>query len=194
MESNSTVISKRAWSIVRVFFFMLRKGFAKGKLMMNLNLMLKRPGKLAGKAIANHISHHHGGSATFHDVPLHFSTAREYEFSCSNTPNYSFFSKRRNPRHLFACAQAPLTLDDDTVAVHNALKVALEMLDDKKYKDVVEASPELLGFGRTAMGRQLRVTDLPFPVQDGNNDRDDPVDEAAEEFIKRFYRELRKQG
>ncbi|XP_054779554.1 uncharacterized protein LOC129287428 [Prosopis cineraria] len=195
MESNLPLISKRLCSIVRVFFFMLRKGFAKRKLVMGLNLMLKRPGKLASKAIANFISHHHHHGSSADDAPLQFSTAREYEFSCSNTPNYSFFSKRRHARHLFACAHAPLTLDDDVVVVNNALKKALEMLDDDKYKDAVEASPALPGFGRTptATARQLRVTDSRFPVQDGDNDRDDQVDEAAEEFIKRFYKELRKQ-
>ncbi|KAI9107774.1 hypothetical protein K1719_021110 [Acacia pycnantha] len=53
MESNLPVISKRVWSILRVVFIMLQKGFTKRKLLMDLNLMLKRPGKLAGKAIAN---------------------------------------------------------------------------------------------------------------------------------------------
>ncbi|XP_054782065.1 uncharacterized protein LOC129289325 [Prosopis cineraria] len=192
MESNLPVISKRACSVARVVFFMLRKGFAKGKLMMDLNLMLKRRGKLAGKAIANFISHHHHHGSSADDASLQFSTAREYEFSCSNTPNYSFFSKR-HPRHLFACAHAPLTSDDDAVAVNNALTVALEMLDDKKGKDVVEASPALPWFRRTRTVRQVRVTDSPFPVQDGNDDRDDQVNEAAEEFITRFYKELRKQ-
>ncbi|XP_054782370.1 uncharacterized protein LOC129289602 [Prosopis cineraria] len=195
MESNLPVISKRAWSIVRVVFFMLRKRFAKAKLLMDLNLMLKRPGKIAGKAIANLISlHHHGSFAAYNnDASLHFSTAREYEFSCGNTPNYSFFSKRRHPLHLFDCAHTPLTLDDDAVVVNNALKKALEMLDDNKYSDVAKGSPALTGFGRTPAARQMRVTDSPFPVKDGNDEKDDQVDEAAEEFINRFYRGLKKQ-
>ncbi|XP_028778918.1 uncharacterized protein LOC114735400 [Neltuma alba] len=193
MESNLPAISKRVWSTVRVLYFMLRKGFIKGKLLMELNLMLKRPGKLAGKAIANFISHHHGTSAASHDAHLRFSTAREYEFSCSNTPNYGFFS-RRHPRRFFACAHAPLTLDDDDmVAVNNALKAALEMVDDEKRMDGVEASPALPGFGRTPVARQVRVTDSPFRVQDGNDFGDHQVDKAAEKFIERFFRDLRKQ-
>ena len=57
---------------------------------------------------------------------------------------------------------------------------------------VVEASPALPGFGRSPMVRQLRVTDSPFPV--GEEDKDNQVDKAAEDFIKRFYKELRKQA
>jgi hypothetical protein len=56
---KAPVISKKVWSMVRVVFFMLRKGISKGKLMMGLNMMLKRHGKLAGKAIANLMFHHH---------------------------------------------------------------------------------------------------------------------------------------
>ncbi|XP_028778936.1 uncharacterized protein LOC114735413 isoform X2 [Neltuma alba] len=179
---------------------MLRKGFTKPKLLMNLNLILKRPRKLAGKAIANLISHHHhhhhGAAAASHDAQLQLSTPRgdEYEFSCSNTPNYSFFSKR-DPCQFFACAHAPLTLDDDTAAVNDALKVALEMVGDKKGKDVVvEASPALHWSGRTRAVRKVRITDSPFPVTDGDDDGKHQVDEAAEVFINMFYKELRTQG
>ncbi|KAK4269327.1 hypothetical protein QN277_022498 [Acacia crassicarpa] len=202
MENNLPVLSKRVWSIVRVAFFMLRKGLTKPKLLMHLNVMLKCPGKLAGKAIVDLISHnrhhsHHGTStATSQNAHLQFTTAREYEFSCSNTPKYSFFSKHRHiPRHFFACAHAPLTLDDETAAVNNALKVALEMLDDKKCKDMaVEEDPTLPASGRTQMVRPVRVTDSPFPVQDCDGIGDHQVDKAADEFIERFFNELRKQG
>ncbi|XP_028798053.1 uncharacterized protein LOC114753536 [Neltuma alba] len=196
MESNLPVLSKRVWNMVRLVFFMLRKGFNKPKLLMDLSLMLKRPGKLAGKAIADLITHHHhchhGSSTASDDTYLRFSTAREYEFSCSNKPNYSFFSKR-HPRRFFTCAHAPLTLDDDVVTVNNALQVALDKLDDQKCKHAVDASPALPGFGRTPTVRQLRVTDSPFPVQDGSDDGDHRVDNAAEEYIERVFKELRKQ-
>ncbi|KAI9107837.1 hypothetical protein K1719_021173 [Acacia pycnantha] len=198
--SNLPVISKRVWSIVRVLFFMRPKGFTKPKLLMHLNLMLKLPGKLAGKAVANLISHHHhshhGISAASHDAPLQFCTAREYEFSCGNAPKYNFFSKRHTiPRHFPACAHAPLTLDDGAVEVNNALKLVSEMLKyDKKGKAVMEASPAVPASGRTRMVRQVRVTDSPFPVQYCDDDGDHQVDKAAEEFINSFYMELMKQG
>lgn len=207
MENNLPVISKKVWSIARILFFMHPKGFTKPKFFMHLNLMLKLPAKLAGKAFANLIHHHHrhnhhsSAAPSSLDTPLHFFTPREYEFSCSNTPNYyTFFSnnKRHLPRHFLACTHAPPTLDDDTVVaeVNNALNMvaALEMRDDKKGKGVmVEAySPVVSRSGPNRAIRQVRVTDSPFPVHGGGGDH--LVDMAAEEFIESFYKELRKQG
>ncbi|RDX71213.1 hypothetical protein CR513_49468, partial [Mucuna pruriens] len=175
MESNTAVIAKRVWNIIRVAFFMLRKSISKGKLMMHLNVMLKRRGNLAGKAND--------------DRRLQFSAAREYEFSCSNTPN-NFFAKRHRHNPFFACTHAPPTLDDDL------LKGVLEMLNNEA---VVEASPSpsaapLPELGRSPMVvRQLRVTDSPFPLRDSEDDKDNHVDKAAEDFIKRFYKDLKKQ-
>ncbi|KAK7325153.1 hypothetical protein VNO77_29273 [Canavalia gladiata] len=187
MEGNVPVLAKRVWSMVRVVFFMFRKGISKAKFMMDLNIMLKRRGKIAGKAIANlmfhHHHHHHHRS---HDSHLQFSAPREYEFSCSNTPNFFGKRNRNNHSHFFTCAHAPSTRDDDVVTV-NAMKAVLEMLNNEV------ASPALPGFGRSPMVRQLRVTDSPFPLREMEDGNDNHVDKAAEEFIKRFYKELSKQ-
>ena len=170
--------------------------------MMDLNIMLKRRGKIAGKAISNLMFHHshHGGSASSRfsgDRKLQFSAPREYEFSCSNTPHYFFpISKRHRHSHshshshslFFACAHAPATEDDDVVTF-NAVKAALDKLNINE--TIMEASPALPGFGRSPMVRQLRVTDSPFPLREAEEDRDHQVDKAAEEFIKKFYKELK---
>uniref|UniRef100_A0A2N9FQ26 Avr9/Cf-9 rapidly elicited protein 146 n=1 Tax=Fagus sylvatica TaxID=28930 RepID=A0A2N9FQ26_FAGSY len=197
MEPNvPPVIAKRIWSIVRVAFFMLRKGISKRKLMLDLNMMMKR-GKVAGKAISNLMFHHHHHHDPDHHVS--FSAPREYEFSCSNTPNYSFhINKRRHHNHnhnthhhsnFFACAHAPSILDDDVATVKAFNEVVLEMMNNE---GMVEASPALPGFGRSPMVRQLRITDSPFPLRDIDEDSVH-VDKAAEEFIERFYKELRQQ-
>lgn len=187
MEQNVPVSAKRIWSIVRVAFFMLRKGLSKrSKLMLDLNMMMKR-GKIASKALSNLMFNHHHRNLS--------SAPREYEFSCSNTPNFAFpiNNKRRNQAqnhhsHFFACAHSPQTLDDDVATVNAVKAVLAEMLNN----DVVaEASPALPGFGRSPMVRQLRITDSPFPLRD--TDEDCQVDKAAEEFIQRFYRQLRQQ-
>lgn len=163
---------------------------------MDLNMMLKRRSKLAGKAITNLMfPHHHGGSTSSrrnNDTTQKFSTTREYEFSCSNTPNYIFAlnnNKRNRHNNFFACAHAPHTLEEETVAV-NVVKVVLENMVNNR-EVMVEASPALPGFGRTPNVRQLRVTDSPFPLHD--TDTEAEVDKAAEAFIKRFYTQLRKQ-
>ncbi|CAL5199936.1 unnamed protein product [Lathyrus oleraceus] len=189
MENNLPVISKRVWSLVRLAFIMTRKGISKGKLMINLNIILKRHTKLAGKAIANLISHHphHGGSTSnchSHDSHSQFTSSREYEFSCSNSHSHFFSIGKRHHSHKHN-AQAPPTHDDE-VTTMNAMKAVLEMLNNDQA--IVEASPALPGFGRSPMMRQLRVTDSPFPLRDDNE-----VDKAAEDFINRFYCQLRMQ-
>ncbi|KAL8522475.1 hypothetical protein ACS0TY_012586 [Phlomoides rotata] len=55
------------------------------------------------------------------------------------------------------------------------------------------ASPQLPGFGPSPMVRKLRVTDSPFPLRDVWEDSH-VVDEAAEEFILKFYKDLRHQN
>ncbi|OIW03800.1 hypothetical protein TanjilG_30076 [Lupinus angustifolius] len=198
MESNLPIIAKKVWSMVRVVLFMLRKGFSKGKLMLDLNMVLKRRGKLAGKAIANLMFHHHhngGSTSTRRDSNLQFSAQREYEFSCSNTPNYFFpigrkHHRNHNNNHLFTCAHAPPPVDEEM----NAVKAVLEMLNMNNTETMVEStysSPALPGFGKSPMVRKLRVTDSPFPLD--TDDKDNMVDKKADEFIKRFYKQLRKQ-
>ncbi|RDY12252.1 hypothetical protein CR513_02974, partial [Mucuna pruriens] len=191
MESNAPVLAKRVWNMVRVLFFMPRKGISKGKLMMDLSMMLKRRGKLAGKAIANLMSHHHHHHHHHGESALKFSAPREYEFSCSNTPNNLFsFPIGKRHRHFFACAHAPPTKDDEAETM-KAMMAVLEILNNDV--KVEAASPALPGFGRSPMVRQLRVTDSPFPLRDNDADNDNQVDKKAEEFIKRFYKDLKDQ-
>ncbi|KAK8618821.1 hypothetical protein V6N13_132800 [Hibiscus sabdariffa] len=206
MEQNLPVISKRVWNIVRAVLFMVRKGFlSKKKLMLDLNMVLKR-GKIASaKAIANLMFHHHRqrqvSPSSFTPVSKAAAAVQEYEFSCSNTPNYifPFNHKKKNGstnnyyHHLFACVHAPPTHDDDNLATMNAVKVVLEMLNNNDMEGVVAASPMLPGFGQTPLARQLRVTDSPFPLRDTDEDNS-YVDRAAEDFINRFYKDLKQQN
>ncbi|KAL6996429.1 hypothetical protein U1Q18_006559 [Sarracenia purpurea var. burkii] len=215
------VVARKLWNIVRVMFFMVRKGISKRKLMVDLNMMMKR-GKIAGKAIQNLMFHHHSSASSHrrsHDGRPSYSAPGEYEFSCSNSPAFDPFhliSKRKNhnthqnSHHFFSCAHASPTDDDEVTA--NAVKKALAMINgeaaaaggspafsgflqspmvlDMIYSEL--SSPALPGFGRTPMVRQLRITDSPFPIRDV--DEDSHVDEAAEEFIAKFYKDLRKQN
>ncbi|KAL4292093.1 hypothetical protein GQ457_14G006340 [Hibiscus cannabinus] len=210
MEQNLPVITKRVCNIVRAVLFMMRKGFpSKKKLMLDLNMVLKR-GKIASaKAIANLIFHHHRhrqvSPSSFTPVSKAAAAAavQEYEFSCSNTPSYTFpfsFNHKKKSgstnnyyHHLFACVHAPPTHDDDNLTTMNAVKVVLEMLNSNDMEGAVAASPMLPGFGQTPLARQLRVTDSPFPLRDGDEDNS-YVDRAAEDFINRFYKDLKQQN
>ncbi|XP_031120497.1 uncharacterized protein LOC116023635 [Ipomoea triloba] len=192
MEPNNLpVIAKKFWSIVRAALFMLKQGICKRKLMLDLNLMLKR-GKIAGKAaihnlMLHHGNHHHHHLSVFSAAAAHRRSSypalpNEYEFSCSNSPAY--YKKSKHHALHFPCAHAPPT-DDDGVVTVNSLMKALEM----HALQSETASPALPGFGRTPLVRQLRVTDSPFPLRD--SEVDCHVDQAAEEFISRFYKGLR---
>ncbi|KAK4432984.1 hypothetical protein Salat_1060600 [Sesamum alatum] len=186
IEKSPPEIAKKLWNIVRIVFYMMRKGIAKSKIMLDLHTLLKR-GKIASKAaIGNllmlHHHHHHNNNyysaltCRSNDINASFVSPREYEFSCSNSPVVYGLSKRRNHRH-----HRP-----------EELKVMHKVLDILNRYDVVEASSPLPGFGRSPAGRQLRVTDSPFPVKDPE-EKHDQVDRDCEEFIKNFYKDLKNQ-
>ncbi|KAG8380010.1 hypothetical protein BUALT_Bualt07G0149100 [Buddleja alternifolia] len=182
MEQNLPIIAKKFWKIVKVVYFMLRKGISKGKFLADLSTMIKR-GKIAGKAAMHNLMfHHHGGAAVnrrsddpqvTYPVPLH-----EYEFSCSNAPTFHLPFHLNKRKRLHAPSQPN---DGDLMAA------AVEMVNS------VAVSAALPGFGRTPMVRQLRITDSPFPL--GFNVEDDcHVDAAAEKFIMKFYKDLKRQS
>lgn len=54
------------------------------------------------------------------------------------------------------------------------------------------------GNGKSPLARQLRITDSPFPLKDGKRnveeeEEDVKVNKAADEFINKFYKNLRMQ-
>ncbi|GFQ06916.1 hypothetical protein PHJA_002835600 [Phtheirospermum japonicum] len=176
MEQNLPIAAKKFWNTVRVVYFMLRKNISKPKLLADLNVMMKR-GKIAGKtAIHNLMVHHHSsdGAATAEDRQTPPPDA--YEFSCSNTPAHPTF---RLPFHL---NKQPSDAD--------LFAAAMEIVGGGGGE---AGSPALPGFGRTPAVRQLRITDSPFPLRP-EMEVDDHVDEAAEKFIMKFYRDLKRQN
>ncbi|XP_052627360.1 uncharacterized protein LOC111907892 [Lactuca sativa] len=192
MEQNLPVLAKKVWNLVRVVYFMLRKGISKRKLLLDLNMMIRR-GKIAGKALQNLMFHHYhinreAFTAKHRSYHLSFPSPPpgEYEFSCSNSPAptthhpFSLFSLHKKHHSNSKPSKDHL----DMMAVNAVLK-AMEMIHSDN------SSPALPGFGSTPMVRQLRVTDSPFPLS--SVDQDNKVDEAAEEFISRFYNDLRLQ-
>lgn len=201
---EQTNLAKKIWNIVRAVCILLRKGISKGKLMADLNAILTR-GKIAGKAFHNLMFHNVHNHSPHH---VSFSGPREYEFSCSNSPTTFFHINKhgkKNHVNFFGCAHAPRTNDD--VATVNAIRKALEMLtpdvaaspafwQSPMVRDLVYSemsSPALPGFGPSpAPVRKLRITDSPFPLLDV--DENCNVDKAAEEFISKFYSELRRQN
>ncbi|CAL5053302.1 unnamed protein product [Urochloa decumbens] len=240
----TTNMGRRLWHVVRALLFMLRKGVSKRKLAMDLQLFLQR-GKIAGKALGNLMTaahghhHHHDKAAAEAAAPPHqhqFSCRaldpslavydpREVEFSCSNTPSYSYPSlhliptgkRRRHGRsnrrtHRGANGGEPGWYNYDAADIARVFEIlnnneqllagggddtpATEQQPSPLALIATPSSALWASFGRTpAHVRQLRITDSPFSVRDDAAAGGDggQVDLEAEEFIKKFYEQLRTQ-
>ncbi|KAK7358374.1 hypothetical protein VNO77_00301 [Canavalia gladiata] len=189
IEGRAPVVAKKVWNIVRILFFMLRKGIAKIKIMGELHLMLKR-GKLAGKALVNNlILSHHNASFTCRSHHNTFISPGDYEFSCSNSPALPFHHAIKRHKH----RRFSKSNQYDDVSTFTAVQKVLEMLNNDKVFEA-NSSPfvPLPGFGKSPIGRQLRVTDSPFPLKDEKGDSH--IDVAAQEFINKFYKDLNLQN
>lgn len=190
--------SKKLWRIVRSIYQMFRRGIVRA---VDLQLLLQR-GKIAGKALGDLLaSHHHyhttsGGtsypsafSCRSMDLDTAFYSPKEVEFSCSNTPHPFFYSsKRRNRRHRDYYYNYKVAAIAKTFEILNS-----EILET----DVAVASPSPeseWSYGKSpAVVRQLRVTDSPFSIREEEEEVDGRIDREAEEFIRRFYEQLRLQ-
>ncbi|CAL9196060.1 uncharacterized protein LOC103973034 [Musa acuminata AAA Group] len=186
-------LTKRLWHMITAAYYMLRKGLTKHRLMMDLHHLLRR-GKLAGKAVANFVAFHHhhrdhhigadmysAFSSRYMDTDLSYYDPNEVEFSCSNTPSYPSFllaAKRRN-RHRHDRYDFDFAADDKELEMLNS------EMSDAESSFVASPSP--------AAVRQPRITDSPFPTRDEDAEADGRVDQEAEEFIRRFYEQLRLQ-
>uniref|UniRef100_A0A7N0UY68 Avr9/Cf-9 rapidly elicited protein 146 n=1 Tax=Kalanchoe fedtschenkoi TaxID=63787 RepID=A0A7N0UY68_KALFE len=173
MEQRISLIDslvKRLWKLLRLALVAVRKSISK-----HSRPVLKRV-KIAAVAF-------HSGR---HKYPF-AGPQLAYEFSCSNSPAYP--PVRKWPRYF-------LSRRDSKVAPPSQKefeRILGSMLMGGGNQLAVEASPALpgFGFGRSPVVRQLRITDSPFPVNYvGENSH---IDEDAEKFIEKFYRELFNQ-
>ncbi|KAJ6824359.1 uncharacterized protein M6B38_382790 [Iris pallida] len=187
-KNNPKASAKRLWSILRAVYYMLKEGIARHRLVVDLKLhiLLERGKAVAGRSIPSL----DGLSCSYVDPAKSYYDPREVEFSCSNTPFYA--PKRRLSKQHRCCDYK------DHVA---AVARAFEMLNSEALAPGEEGSaavtPSPMGIRRfrnsPAVVRKVRVTDSPFPlVEEG--EEGSYVDEEAEEFIKRFYEQLRLQN
>ncbi|XP_021749736.1 uncharacterized protein LOC110715463 [Chenopodium quinoa] len=147
MEQNLPIITKKLYNMVKLSILMLSKGISKKKLLLDLNLMMKR------------------GKKTFTIGKV--STTQEYKFNCKNTTLY----------HHYYYYYSPSPCLEDTDESESINKVLDAIISSKG------SNP-----------RNLRLTDSPFPSQNEQSIRDERVDDAAEEFIQRFYSQLKEQS
>ncbi|KAK8949230.1 hypothetical protein KSP39_PZI005545 [Platanthera zijinensis] len=210
MEANAPpkTTAKRVWHIVRAVFLMLREGLAKTHLFSDLHLhLLFRQGKLAGKSLRSILSHHHhhssayGGAAAaaaafscrYMDPDAAIIAPREVEFSCSSTPFYAAASRRRTHHGSGRGRRRRLHggYEYDAAAIARAFEILDSVPDSGEIAEEMPTPvPSLLL--TPASVRPLRVSDSPFPVKE-TEETDEAEDLKAEEFIQRFYEQLRRQ-
>jgi hypothetical protein len=168
--------AERAWSYLRAVFFMARKGVLsnKRKLFISMHLLMKR----RNKAVASLLSHHH-----------HALRCRDYEFSCSNSPDPPGGSSSRRRHAYFPCLGAVAEEDEFPVAAASPSPLAR-----------IEYSPSSPGLltRELAPGEEYSASSPgAFSVRVSSYSSEDEgaaVDDAAEEFIRRFYDQLRRQN
>uniref|UniRef100_A0ACD5YPE2 Uncharacterized protein n=1 Tax=Avena sativa TaxID=4498 RepID=A0ACD5YPE2_AVESA len=214
-------VARRLWRVVRAVLYMLRRGVLPSgrKLAMDLSLLLRR-GKIAGKALGglvsfHHHHHHSGGGGLSSSARSSFSSCRaldpalavhepsrsrrEVEFSCSNTP-FSAAAKSRHHHHRDVDEAASWYYDNNYYDAADVAKV-FEMLNDNGHLfDDDDALVALASATTTpspapwSSRRQQCVTDSPFGATDSDSaGEQQQVDRKADEFIRRFYEQLRAQ-
>lgn len=206
----NSAMAKRLWNVLRVSFFMIRKGImSKRKLIMDMNMMMKR-GKLMRKTLNNLLFHHHHHHHHSKAMARGGSALQEYEFSCSNSPNPVFFRvPTRNKHHFFPCINPPQVIEEEEDQEDDREKEAKAVV-------LMPKTPEYdFSFHFGARGERVNMEDeklsplllSPFAVRVSNYSSEDEdedeeeggnysgrVDDEAEEFIRRFREQLGMQS
>ncbi|KAL5979920.1 hypothetical protein ACLOJK_039032 [Asimina triloba] len=207
MEMHSRVdtrVAKRLWNFLRIAFFMMRKGLiSKRKIIMDMNLMMKR-GKVLGKSLGNLMFHHHHPRSRH---PYGYGP-QDYEFSCSNSPNPVFFhvGKRKHHHHHhhyfphFPCINVQEEEPDQEFDEPKAVIMLPKIPYSPECSFDIPAAADTPDLG---VGGKLSPMLSPFSgAASLNYSSDDEidgggatgqVDKEAEEFIRRFYEQLRVQ-
>ncbi|EEF49300.1 conserved hypothetical protein [Ricinus communis] len=185
----NSVLAKRLWNVLRVTFFMIRKGLVtKRKLIMDMNLMMKR-GKLLRKSLSNLLSHHHHSR----NMTRGSYGLQEYEFSCSNSPNPVFFHVPKRKHHYFPCINQPEVIEEEENGKALVMLPKTPEYTFNIHLDNSAAYDFAPGEKRSPSPFSVRVSD--YSSEEENCDAGNgQVDDEAEEFIRRFYEQLRVQS
>uniref|UniRef100_A0ACD5WIP5 Uncharacterized protein n=1 Tax=Avena sativa TaxID=4498 RepID=A0ACD5WIP5_AVESA len=208
---SAPVVGKRVWSYLRAVFFMMRK--SKRKLILGMHLLMKRRNKALARSVANLLSHH----GHHH---RHALRRREYEFSCSDSPDTGSFSMRR-PLAYLSCIGADVAEEPAILHAADTAPAAAAPLYRIEYCAAASPAPsspcvltmheEELAPGEETEcmpGRMspplvpsaadgdfsVRVSNFSSEEVDGDQLGGEAVDDEAEEFIARFYDQLRRQN
>ncbi|KAI6677417.1 hypothetical protein NL676_038213 [Syzygium grande] len=180
----SSIIAKRLWKIVKIAYVMIRKGLMSKRNFISDMINRARDRKLMRESLRSLSFSHYNHPRKMRRVGLN---GYEYEFSCSNSPNPVIVHSAKNKSHRFPCMRLPKVIED--------------FVEDKP------VYPEMLVFMATTPEYTFNIQierhspfKSPYSVRVSNFSSDDEgdgkygqVDHKAEEFISRFYDQLRKQ-
>ncbi|KAI3964453.1 hypothetical protein MKX01_007143 [Papaver californicum] len=197
MESkpSTKIVSKRVWKIVKIVFYMIKKGISRNNkfFMIHLQNIISKRGKIASKVTENMMFNYQNSNKA--SQVSSYKVPRHYEFSCSNSPAVYMSSNNSKQK----ARGGKFSLSEEDITTVNAVQKLLEMLNNEVMTEnggSTILSPHLpgFGFGRTPTVRQVRIMDSPFPLKDHVADEEEcQLDEDAEEFIERFYAQLRTE-
>jgi len=202
-------LARRLWHVVLAVCHMLRRGLSRKRIMMDVHLLLGR-GKLAGRALRGLLAHPAGhghltayGASSSSSLASFYGHPREVEFSCTTTPSYlqhyglfPFKGGRRGARgeyggldaaavaRAFDMLSAEVEAGGGTPAVSAAGGVATATPSPMVAR-ILRRSP--------AGVRPLRATDPPPPAAPEDGCCNERVDAEADDFIRKFYEQLRLQ-
>ncbi|KAM0858222.1 hypothetical protein ACQ4PT_047969 [Festuca glaucescens] len=193
------------------------------KLTMDLSLLLRRgkiAGKALGDLVSFHHHHqqhhHHHSGGLISSARSSFSSScraldpalavhepsrsrREVEFSCCNTP-FSAAAKSRGHHHRDADEDAWYYGNYDAADVAKVFKMLNDggrLFDDGDDDALLAVAPATATPSpalQYSSRKLLRVTDSPFATSDSDSaGEQQQVDRKADEFIRRFYEQLRAQ-
>ncbi|CAN1811450.1 hypothetical protein LINPERHAP1_LOCUS26222 [Linum perenne] len=196
-KRQEEAVAKKVWQMARVVFFMLRRGISRSRIALDLTLIAKRGNKLAGKAIGNFLtfngiigSRHQTTITNNKPIASNDAVPGEYEFSCSNTPaSNSFISTFFN----FNINKRNKNYHEDVTTVATVQRM-LEMINhnNNNNNEAIQSSSPEANFVSAA------ATPLPWLGKQQGRIMESPseggqVDKAADEFIRRFYMDLKSE-
>ncbi|KAF9618090.1 hypothetical protein IFM89_000041 [Coptis chinensis] len=188
----NSVLAKRVWNYFRVAYFMMRKGLiSKRKLIMDINLMMKR-GKLLRKTIGNLKFHHHHEHHSRNATRGRFGL-QEYEFSCSDSPNPVFYHVAKRKHHFFPCINPPPT----DLEEHPKTVVTLPKIEYSPEPEYSYNLPFNVAHGEKSVPSPFSIRISNYSSEEDENENEEEsnqIDNDAEEFIRRFYEQLRVQS
>ncbi|TKY74534.1 hypothetical protein E2542_SST03297 [Spatholobus suberectus] len=163
------LVAEKVCKTVRLLGYLIQNGVSKSKVIHDVQDVMKR-GKNIGKALNDVVVRHHQAlTCRPRDPHVSFVSPLVYQFSCSGSPPRISHAGRRK---LSPAAASPR--QSRRSPAHRAVRMCRGAGDD----GTTERRVKMAGSAASMLN---------------DAEKDFHVDEAAEEFIARFYRELRLQ-